>query len=106
MTYLERRSDCEVAVVGAGPYGLSVAAHLKVAGVETRVFGDAMSFWRDNMPKGMNLRSSLIASDIGAPQAKLSFHDYAAHKAERFIYPVPLEEFVSYGEWFQSHAVA
>lgn len=96
---------CEVAVVGAGPYGLAVAASLKEAGIETRVFGDAMSFWRDNMPKGMRLRSSLIASDIGAPKAKLSFHDYAEHKAERFVYPIPLEEFVNYGEWFQSRAV-
>lgn len=98
-------SDCNVAVVGAGPYGLAVGAHLKEANVETRVFGDAMSFWRDNMPKGMNLRSSLIASDIGSPKARLSFHDYAAHKAVTFSYPLPLDEFVRYGQWFQSRAI-
>ena len=46
---------CEIAVIGAGPYGLSVAAHLKHAGLSTRVFGEPMSFWRQHMPKGMRL---------------------------------------------------
>jgi 2-polyprenyl-6-methoxyphenol hydroxylase-like FAD-dependent oxidoreductase len=39
-------SACDVAIVGAGPYGLSAAAHLKAAdGLDVRVFGEPMSFW-------------------------------------------------------------
>ena len=49
-------APCEVAVIGAGPYGLAIAAHLAAAGVETRTFGEPMGFWRNNMPKGMKLR--------------------------------------------------
>lgn len=45
------RADCEVAVIGAGPYGLATAAHLIAAGADTHVFGEAMSFWRHHMPK-------------------------------------------------------
>ena len=36
--------ECEVAVIGAGPYGLSVASHLRAADIETKVFGETMSF--------------------------------------------------------------
>ena len=39
-------SACDVAIIGAGPYGLSAAAHLKAAdGLDVRVFGEPMSFW-------------------------------------------------------------
>jgi hypothetical protein len=105
MSRLQTKNNCEVAVVGAGPYGLAAAAHLKEAKFETRVFGEAMSFWRRNMPKGMMLRSSLIASDIADPKGKLSFHTYAVEHPMQWAYPVPLEDFVRYGEWFQSQAV-
>src|SRR5437763_1526820 len=54
---------CDVAIVGAGPYGLSAAAHLKAAnGLDIRVFGEPMSFWERHMPKFMLLRSPLAAS--------------------------------------------
>ena len=38
--------DCNVTVIGAGPYGLSSAAYLQAAGIETRVIGEPMSFWK------------------------------------------------------------
>ena len=42
----------DVAIVGAGPYGLSIAAHLRVAGVTFRIFGRPMQTWRYHMPDG------------------------------------------------------
>lgn len=95
------RDACDVAVIGAGPYGLAVAAHLKAAGVPTRVFGEAMSFWRRNMPKGMKLRSSRRATHIADPDNRHSVHVYAAEKGGVPDDPLPLEDFVAYGEWFQ-----
>ena len=50
MTVFTPRTDCEVAVIGAGPFGLAVASALKGAGVDTLTLGGAMSFWRDHMP--------------------------------------------------------
>src|SRR6185312_16558536 len=38
--------DCEVAIIGAGPYGLSLAAHLAASKVSFRVFGRPMELWR------------------------------------------------------------
>jgi cation diffusion facilitator CzcD-associated flavoprotein CzcO len=95
------RDACDVAVIGAGPYGLAVAAHLKAAGIPTRVFGEAMSFWRQNMPKGMKLRSSRRATHIADPDNRHSVHVYAAEKGGVPDDPLPLEDFVAYGEWFQ-----
>ena len=99
------RDDCEVAVVGAGPYGLSLGAHLNSAGIETRVFGRPMSFWRENMPKGMKLRSPWAATHIVDPDNLLSLDAYAAVTSLGRPDPLPLEDFVRYGEWFQKTAL-
>src|SRR5216684_2298166 len=64
--------ECEVAVIGAGPYGLAVAAHLKAAGLGTRAFGDPMSSWRNSMPKGMKLLSPWSATHIADPAKRFS----------------------------------
>jgi FAD-dependent urate hydroxylase len=93
------RSHCEVAVVGAGPYGLAVAAHLRRAGVDTRVFGDPMSFWRKRMPKGMYLRSPLGASGIADPEDALTLDAYARQRGLTFTYPLPLDAFLRYAQW-------
>jgi FAD-dependent urate hydroxylase len=98
--------DCQVAVVGAGPYGLAVAAHLARAGIETRVFGSPLSFWRKHMPKGMNLRSALSASDIADPEDALTLDAYAREHGLALEYPLPLDEFLRYAHWRleRSHA--
>jgi FAD-dependent urate hydroxylase len=98
-------NTCEAAVIGAGPYGLSVAAHLKGAGVATRVFGEPMAFWRGNMPKGMILRSPWRATHLSDPNSTLSLDAYAAANGVDSGKPLPLEKFVAYGEWFQQQAV-
>jgi FAD-dependent urate hydroxylase len=94
--------DCDVAIVGAGPYGLSTAAHLRrPGGPAVRVFGDPMSFWRDRMPSGMLLRSPYVASNIADPDGELTLSDYRSATGHDFGAPVPLERFVDYGRWFR-----
>ena len=62
-------------VVGAGPYGMAVAAQAIERGVDTVVVGHPMGFWTDHMPEGMFLRSGtdwhLDASDIDTFEAFL-----------------------------------
>jgi cation diffusion facilitator CzcD-associated flavoprotein CzcO len=105
MPALYRSSDIEAVVIGAGPYGLAVAAHLKAAGVSTRVFGEPMCFWDRNMPKGMRLRSPHIASHIADPYGVLSLDHYAAEKGVACGEPLPVETFIDYGLWFQARAI-
>jgi len=54
-------SKCDVVIIGAGPYGLSIAAHLKALGVDFRIFGSPMRTWLGHMPKGMRLKSEGFA---------------------------------------------
>lgn len=96
-----RTPDCEVAIIGAGPYGLSAAAHLKANGIETRVFGRPMEFWADKMPAGMLLRSPRVASNISDPVGAFTLDAYESAASEPARAPVPLETFVAYGRWFQ-----
>jgi len=93
---------CDVAVIGAGPYGLAAAAHLRAAGFATRVFGHPMAFWRRNMPKGMKLRH---ATSISHPDDSFSLETFARVDPAAAIRPLPIETFIAYGEWFQQHAV-
>jgi FAD-dependent urate hydroxylase len=97
------RTTLDVAVVGAGPYGLSVGAHLGDVGV--RVFGRPMSFWRDHMPRGMFLRSPRAASSLSAPDRSVMLEDFERYHRLSAQAPVPLSRFVRYGQWFQERAV-
>ncbi|MFI0740154.1 FAD-dependent oxidoreductase [Streptomyces sp. NPDC021100] len=98
-----------VAVIGAGPYGLSTAAHLKARGVPTRVFGSPMVSWREQMPAGMLLKSTPAASDIDAPQPGHTLLDYCLDAGERRYESdwdvIPVETFAAYGQWFQRRLV-
>ena len=95
----------EVVVIGAGPYGLSAAAHLQDAGAEPYVIGQAMAFWKNNMPGGMLLRSKSEASNISAPQKHFSIAAYEKAIKRKLADPLPIEDFIAYGEWFQKQVV-
>lgn len=95
----------QVAIIGAGPYGLAAAAHLRASGMETVVFGQPMEFWEKQMPKGMFLRSAWYASDISEPSGGFSLDSFKEREKQQFSAPVPLESFVQYGKWFQQQIV-
>ncbi len=96
----------DVAVVGAGPYGLAAGAHLhQIAGLDVQVFGDPMEFWKAQMPAGMFLRSPWSASHISDPAAKFTLTDYRDSQKKEIPSPIPLDEFVGYGLWFQRNVV-
>lgn len=105
MTAFTPRTDCQVAVIGAGPFGLAAASALKAAGVDTLTFGGAMSFWRDHMPRGMRLRSPWHATYIGHTKGPLSLDSYAKILGISPREPLRLENFVDYGLWIQAQAV-
>ncbi|AZS71979.1 dimethylaniline monooxygenase [Streptomyces lydicus] len=97
----------DLVVVGAGPYGLSIAAHAAAAGLRLRVLGRPMASWRDHMPDGMLLKSEPWSTDLSDPAGGHTLADYcAAHDltAEHGV-PLPLDTFAAYGRWFGERAV-
>jgi len=98
--------SCDVAIVGAGPYGLAAAAHLRrLKGLSVSVFGEPMRFWRTAMPAGMLLRSAWSASHIAAPHGSLTLDAYKVSSGTHLAAPISLERFISYGLWYQRAAV-
>jgi FAD-dependent urate hydroxylase len=96
----------DVTILGAGPYGLAAAAHLRrIKGLDVRVFGEPMSFWERNMPIGMILRSNWTATHIADPDRSLTLEAYRAVSGNHLSAPVPLDRFVQYGQWYQRQAV-
>jgi cation diffusion facilitator CzcD-associated flavoprotein CzcO len=100
MLAMEGLAHVPLLVIGAGPYGLSTAAHAKRHGIDPFVVGEPMGFWRRNMPERMLLRSGtdwhLDADGIDTFEAFL---------AERGVDPagvppVPLRTFLDYADWF------
>lgn len=82
-----------------------MAAHLRSLGVEPRVFGEPMEFWRHQMPRGMLLRSSKRASSISGPNGTLRLDDYSVASGVKVSEAIPVEDFTEYGRWFQQQAV-
>jgi thioredoxin reductase len=98
----------DVAVIGAGPYGLSVAAHLRHHGVAFRVFGRPMDSWLAHMPKGMLLKSDGFASNIYDPENEFSLARFCAERGIEYAdtgVPVRLETFAAYGLAFKAQMV-
>ena len=93
----------DVAIVGAGPYGLSLAAHLEAAGVSFRQFGKPMHLWRDQMPRGMFLKSQGFASNLSDPAGTHTLAAFCRETGRPYAdygLPVPLDCFIAYGDWF------
>lgn len=95
----------DVVVIGAGPYGLSVAAHLLAQKLNVAVFGKPIYFWREHMPQGMLLRSYWWATDLSDPEKKYTTKRYYEEKGLQPEDPMPIEIFIDYALWFQKHAV-
>ena len=97
-----------VTIVGAGPYGLSAAAHLTPSGLKTRIFGTPMQSWKNNMPQGMKLKSEGFASSLYDPEDKFPLRVYCRENNIPYAdvgLPIPLELFVDYGIEFQKRLV-
>jgi FAD-dependent urate hydroxylase len=99
----------DVLVIGAGPFGLSISAHLRNRGVEHTVVGRPMDTWRAHMPPGMFLKSepygSVISSttqgyDIATYSSLHGFDDYVDR-----VGPLSLERFLGYADWFADRLV-
>jgi hypothetical protein len=90
----------EAAVIGAGPYGLSVAAHLKDRGVRTRIFGSPMSFWR-RMPESIDLKSFAFATSIDVPRKGFTFPEYCRAHGLPDLEPCTMKSLADYGVWVQ-----
>jgi Pyridine nucleotide-disulphide oxidoreductase len=98
----------DVAIVGAGPYGLSIATHLRAAGIDFRIFGAPMRTWIEHMPDGMLLKSDGFASNLSDPGGALTLERFCEEQGIPYDHkriPVSLDTFRAYGLAFQKRLV-
>lgn len=98
----------QTAIIGAGPYGLSLAAHFHQLGVSFRIFGRPMDSWLVHMPKGMLLKSDGFASNISDPNREFTLGQFCAERGITYAdmgLPVQLETFSAYGLAFRDRVV-
>lgn len=99
-----RTVSTDVAIIGAGPYGLSLAAHLRALGVEHRLIGRPMETWLTQMPKGMLLKSEGFASNLSDRDRKFTLAQFCKEHGTEYAdvgLPVDLATFCAYGLAFQ-----
>lgn len=95
---------CDVAIIGAGPYGLSLAAHLRPKGLRVRIFGRPLDTWRHHMPRNMLLKSDGFASNLSTPTEGHTLKDYCAEHGLAYAdkgSPIALDTFLAYAESFR-----
>ena len=88
-------ADLDAAIIGAGPYGLSIAAHLRALGISFAIFGEPMLSWRNHMPSGMFLKSEGFASSLYDPKGSFTLRHYCAERGLPYRdigLPVPVEK--------------
>jgi cation diffusion facilitator CzcD-associated flavoprotein CzcO len=96
------QSNTKLLIIGAGPFGLAIAAEASQLGIDHLIAGKPMEFWRRNMPKGMYLRSAcdwhLDPANVHTIESFLQ----SQNKTPSEVEPLSLALYLSYVEWFQS----
>src|ERR1700733_3875018 len=98
------QSKVDVVIIGAGPYGLSLASHLSQRGIGRRIFGFPMRAWRQ-MPPGMYLKSFGFATSIPTPERHCTLPEYCRARGLEDFEPILTSTYADYGEWFQQKLV-
>jgi thioredoxin reductase len=101
-------STSDVLVIGAGPHGLSIAAHLSELGIEHAVVGRTMDTWRSHMPQGMYLKSEPYGSWMATPRGGVDLAGYCQAKGLEHVDrvgPLSLERFLGYADWYAEQLV-
>jgi len=105
---LESGLAVDVAIIGSGPHGLSLAAHLRARGMDFRIVGKPMDSWAAHMPAGMMLKSDGFVSNLVSPQPGYTLKDYCTTNAIAYRdqgLPVSLDLFLAYAKWFRENNV-
>ena len=100
--------ETQIAILGAGPYGLALGAHLRALKADFRIFGRPMDLWQKHMPEGMLLKSDGFASNLYDPEGAFSLARYCQERSIDYSddrTPVRLDTFVNYGLAFKKRFV-
>jgi FAD-dependent urate hydroxylase len=87
-------------IIGAGPYGLTMAAYAQQKNLEYMAVGKTMDFWRSNMPKGMVLRSACDWHYDPFDEDTFECYLETRNLKPVDVEPLALDVYLSYVDWF------
>jgi cation diffusion facilitator CzcD-associated flavoprotein CzcO len=96
-------TSLDTIIIGAGPFALSLGAHLEDAGLDYCIYGEVMGAWKKLMPPGMMLKSWPCSSNIDDPHSKFTLQQFCVEQGVDYddvMMPLPVELFHAYGEAF------
>ncbi len=94
----------DLLIIGAGPFGLALAAYANTLGINYLVAGKPMEFWKNNMPDGMYLRSASDWSLDPTDQASIMNYLKTLGKTPKDVEPLSRDFYLEYCQWFQDQA--
>jgi FAD-dependent urate hydroxylase len=89
-------------IIGAGPYGLAMAAYCRDTGIDYRLLGEPMSFWKSHMPAGMYLRSRHDWHLDPFERRTIERYLRAKKIPRAGTLPLSLRLYLDYAAWFQA----
>ncbi|MDO7908719.1 NAD(P)-binding domain-containing protein [Paenibacillus sp. JX-17] len=94
----------DVVIIGAGPYGISLAAHAAAHKLNYKLLGYPMDFWKNQMPQNMFIRTPHDFCSFADAHDELSIERYAEATGTELVTPLPRPIFVDYAMWFAREA--
>ena len=92
----------DLLIVGAGPFGLSLAAKAQQIGADFVMVGKPMGFWTDQMPKGMLLRSGTDWHLDPVGRATITRYLETTGSSRSAADPLTLDTYLGYTSWFMA----
>lgn len=96
----ERSRTTDLLIIGAGPFGLALAAEAGRRGIDYLIAGRHMGFWRAHMPSGMYLRSAADWHLDTAGEATIERFFREANVPTAEADPIPVARYLEYVDWF------
>lgn len=88
-------------IIGAGPFGLSLAAYAEQHGIDYTLVGKPMEFWKQNMPQGMFLRSACDWHLDPGNESTIERFLEELNQTPADVEPLSLQFYLEYTQWFQ-----
>ncbi len=94
-------SETDLLIIGAGPFGLGLAAYCQQFSIDYLMVGKPMGFWKSNMPHGMYLRSGIDWHlDPSGTYTIENFIQSQGYDTDQ-LKPLSREFYLNYTDWFK-----